>query len=131
MFVETDVLISGGLGLTGGLVDAGNLFDCLNGIHKGLADDNILSRYDEVRRHMYHNVIDPISSENLRRLWQDPDKVLEEDKFLEICRRAETDPELSRQLQTVGPSMKKFDALSGINLWIGYTYNHARFHDGI
>lgn len=56
---------------------------------------------------MYHSVIDPISSENIRRLWQDPDKALEEDKFLEICRRAETDPELSRQLLTVGTPMKK------------------------
>lgn len=89
----------GGLGLTGGLVDAGNLFDCLNGIHQGLADENILSRYDEVRRNMYRSIIDPISSENIRRLWQDPAKAREEDKFLEMCRKAETDPELSRQMQ--------------------------------
>lgn len=92
---------SGGLGLTGGLVDAGNLFDCLNGIHQGLADENILSRYDEVRRKMYARFIDPISSENIRRLWQDPVKAREEDKFLEMCRKAEKDPELSRQMQEV------------------------------
>lgn len=97
----TDTSFSGGLGLTGGLVDAGNLFDCLNGIHQGLADDSILSRYDQVRREMYQKVINPISSENIRRLWQDPTAALKEDKFLAMCREAETDPELSKQMQKV------------------------------
>jgi hypothetical protein len=97
----TDTSRSGGLGLTGGLVDAGNLFDCLNGIHQGLANDSILSRYDEVRREMYEKIINPISSENIRRLWQDPTAALKEDKFLEMCRKAETDPELSRRMQEV------------------------------
>jgi len=83
------------------LVDAGNLFDCLNGIHQGLADGSILSKYDEVRREMYENIIDPISSENIRRLWQDPAAALKEDTFLAMCRKAETDPELSRRIQEV------------------------------
>ncbi|PVH76548.1 FAD/NAD(P)-binding domain-containing protein [Cadophora sp. DSE1049] len=89
----------GGLGLTGGLVDAGNLFDCLNGIHQGLVSDDILSRYDIVRREKYTNIIDPVSSENIRRLWQDPVAARKEDKFLEMCRKAEKDPVFSRTMQ--------------------------------
>ncbi|KAG4426067.1 hypothetical protein IFR04_000774 [Cadophora malorum] len=89
----------GGLGLTGGLVDAGNLFDCLNGIHQGLATDDILSRYNVVRREKYNNIIDPVSSENLRRLWQDPVVARKEDKFLEMCRKAAVDPVFSRTMQ--------------------------------
>lgn len=102
----SDALYSGGLGLTGGLVDAGNLFDCLNGIHQGLADDSILSKYDQLRREMYQNIINPVSSENIRRLWQGPSEV-QEDKFLEMCRNAETDPELSRQMQIVSSLVYK------------------------
>ena len=94
-------MISGGLGLTGGLVDIGNLYDCLYGIHKGLADESILDRYNEVRREKYNSIIDPVSSENIRRLWQDPERALEEDQFLAMCRRAATDPEVSKQLQLV------------------------------
>src|ERR1700754_1414955 len=36
----------GGLGLTGGLVDAGGLAECFEGIVQGLADDSILDIYD-------------------------------------------------------------------------------------
>jgi hypothetical protein len=50
---------------------------------------------------MYEKIINPISSENIRRLWQDPAAALEEDKFLEMCRKAETDPELSSRMQEV------------------------------
>jgi hypothetical protein len=50
---------------------------------------------------MYEKIINPISSENIRRLWQDPAAALEEDKFLAMCRDAENDPELSRRMQEV------------------------------
>jgi hypothetical protein len=70
---------SGGLGLTGGIVDVGNLFDCLNGVHRGLADDSILTRYSDVRREMWHKVIDPVSTQNLKHLLQDPEVALKED----------------------------------------------------
>lgn len=92
---------SGGLGLTGGLVDIGNLYDCLAGIHNGLADDSILDKYSKIRRDKYLNIIDPVSSENLRRLWQNPDQALEVDEFLQMCERASTDPETGKTLQLV------------------------------
>jgi hypothetical protein len=56
------------MGLTGGFADVGGLYDCLYGIYSGQADENILDLYDEKRREKYLNVIDPISSGNLRRL---------------------------------------------------------------
>lgn len=40
----------GGLGLTGGIMDAGGLSQCLIGIAEGKATPDILDRYDEVRR---------------------------------------------------------------------------------
>jgi len=66
-----------------------------------LASDSILDKYSEIRREIYNNFIDPISSSNIRRLWQDPDKALEEDKFLKLCRAAMTDPEVFKQLGLV------------------------------
>lgn len=87
------------MGLTGGLVDAGNLYDCLIGIHKGLADDSILDKYSDVRRDVYHNVIDPISSGNIQRMWQDPETIMENDDFLQMCLKVENDPEASKAMQ--------------------------------
>ncbi|KEF59448.1 uncharacterized protein A1O9_04292 [Exophiala aquamarina CBS 119918] len=92
----------GGLGLTGGLADIESLYDCLIGIHEGKAQDSILDKYDEVRREMWHKFIDPISSENLRRLnGQDPEKARENDSLLQMLERASRDPNLARTMQLV------------------------------
>lgn len=97
-----DFVISGGLGLTGGIADLGSLFDCLNGIHQGLADDDILDRYAEIRRKIYFDVIDPLSRENFRRLWaQDPDKAKDNDEFFKVLTKAEKDQELAKGLTSV------------------------------
>ena len=93
----------GGMGLTGGIVDVAGLFQCLEGIHKGAADDNILSTWSDVQRNKWHTIINPVSSGNIRRLFgQDPDKALEEDEFLQVVKKAESDLELSRELQGSG-----------------------------
>ncbi|KAH8812372.1 hypothetical protein F5884DRAFT_785200 [Xylogone sp. PMI_703] len=90
----------GGLGLTGGIVDIGGAYDCLVGIFKGLATPDILDKYDEIRRKMYLEIINPISSDNMTRLFnQDPDEALTKDAFFQMCKKAETDPEFSRQMQ--------------------------------
>lgn len=92
----------GGLGLTGGLADIDSLADALIGIHEGKADYSILDRYDEVRRDMWHSVIDPISSDNLRRLnGQDPEKALEQDPLLKKLQEAANDQKLAAQMQLV------------------------------
>lgn len=90
----------GGLGLTGGIADVGCLYDCLVGIYNGYVDDSILDKYSEVRRQKYIDIIDPMSSKNMARLFtQDPDKALENDEFLKFCKRVEAEPALSNELQ--------------------------------
>jgi hypothetical protein len=95
----------GGLGLTGGLADIGSLVDCFYGIHDGKATTDILDKYDEVRRGIYHNIIDPVSSINLERLWKDPESIRETDPFFIMLRKAATDPKIAEQLQMVGSSV--------------------------
>jgi hypothetical protein len=88
------------MGLTGGIVDVGGLWKCLEGIHKGLADDSILDVYDRVQRQKWHEIINPVSTANIRRLHlQDPDTALEQDEMLQLIRKAESDLEFSRELQ--------------------------------
>lgn len=90
------------MGLTGGIVDVGNLYDCLRGIYENRADSAILDKYNEVRSKAYLEIIDPVSSSNLRRLnTLDPDKAIELDPFFKMVKKAETDLAYSRELQTV------------------------------
>ena len=90
----------GGMGLTGGLADIGGLFQCLEGIHSGQADPSILNVWSEVQVKKWHEIINPISSGNIKRLFdQDPETALENDEFLKMLKKAETDIELSRQMQ--------------------------------
>ena len=86
-------------------MDIGGLYDCLIGIYEGKADVSILEKYDEVRREKYSNIVDPISSENIRRLFaQDPERALETDEFLQLCKKTETDVEFSKEFQLVKQS---------------------------
>lgn len=100
---EPDIsFCSGGLGLTGGIADVGSLYDCLIGIDEGLADDSILDTYAEIRRKIYFDVIDPLSRENFRRLWdQDPEKARKNDEVFQICHKAEKDEALAVELALV------------------------------
>ncbi|GAB7349171.1 hypothetical protein MBLNU459_g8106t1 [Dothideomycetes sp. NU459] len=99
----------GGMGLTGGIVDVGGLYDCLAGIYEDKADPSILDKYSEVRRAKYNDLVNPISTENMLRLFnQDPDTALENDEFLKMCKRTETDAEFSKQMQG-GINALKYD----------------------
>ncbi|KAI9053696.1 hypothetical protein LZ554_002649 [Drepanopeziza brunnea f. sp. 'monogermtubi'] len=90
----------GGLGLTGGIVDVGGLYDCLVGIYERQADPSILAKYDEIRREKYNTFVDPVSTANLRLLFEtDPDTALESNEFLKMCKRAETDRAFAMELQ--------------------------------
>lgn len=98
---------SGGMGLTGGIADVGSLVDALVGIHKGLADPSILDKYDEVRRKIWHEVINPISTENLRRLFtQDPETAGEKDPFFKMVKQAEQDEGLNQRMKHVSGCSK-------------------------
>ncbi|KAF9636277.1 putative fad binding domain-containing protein [Lasiodiplodia theobromae] len=90
----------GGLGLTGGIVDVGGLYDCLAGIHDGQADESILDVYSDVRRRMWTDVIDGVSSDNIRRLFgQDPDRAAETDDFIKLINVAEKDDKVRDELR--------------------------------
>ncbi|KAL3484344.1 hypothetical protein BJX62DRAFT_248526 [Aspergillus germanicus] len=90
----------GGLGLTGGIVDVGGLYDCLSGIFSGKADETILEKYDEVRRSKYNEIVNPTSSGNIRLLFeQNPETALNESEFLRMCKEAETDPEVAAKMK--------------------------------
>lgn len=83
-------------------MDVGNLFDCLNGVHQGLADDSILDRYSEVRRKMYKEIIDPVSTQNLKHLLQDPDVALKEDPLFQNMDTMQ-DPDAVAKMVSVSP----------------------------
>lgn len=89
----------GGLGITGGLVDAGGLADCLVGLWEGRADAAILDVYSAVRMDKWRTVIDPVSQENFRRVSDpDPDTRFERDDFLQMCVRGQEDEAVARTL---------------------------------
>ncbi len=76
-------------------------------MYNGKVDDSILGKYDEIRRQKYEDIVNPVSSSNLLRLFsQDPERALEEDEFLRTCQKAETDVELSRNLQRYGDALR-------------------------
>lgn len=89
------------MGLTGGIIDVGGLYDCLAGIHEGKADDSILDKYSEIRSEKWRTLSDPISSENLRRLWKDPETIGDEDDFMLALKKAAVDSDFSKEFQKV------------------------------
>ena len=71
------------------------------GIYNGYTDDSILDKYADIRRQKFNDIIDPVSSKNMLRLFtQDPEKALENDDFLKMCKRAENEPDFARELQS-------------------------------
>jgi hypothetical protein len=85
------------LGLTGGIVDVAGLSDCLGGIYDGRANTSILDEYSRIRREKYLSLVNPISLENIRRLHsQDPDAAIQDDTFLQMCKKAEKDAEFAK-----------------------------------
>lgn len=89
----------GGLGITGGFVDIGGLYDCLAGIWDGKADESILDLYSEKRIEKWKTVIDPISQENFRRVRDaDPKTRFERDEFMQMLKKGETDQEYLKEL---------------------------------
>lgn len=82
----------GGLGLTGGLLDAAAVSDALTAVYRGEASDDILERYAEIRRRVFLDVVNPTAKANKRRLHEsDPDTVGETDPFLRGLREADAE----------------------------------------
>lgn len=99
----------GGLGITGGFVDVGGLYDCLAGIWDGKADDSILELYSEKRIEKWKTIINPISSENFRRVSdKEPQTRFERDEFLQLLKKAEADDVFLKEL-LMGPMDVRYD----------------------
>lgn len=98
----------GGLGLTGGIADVGSLIDALKGIHEKKASLKILEVYDQTRREIYHKFIDPVSSANLERIYQDGSTALETDPGLQFIHAASQDPTKMAQLLRVSSRLIRF-----------------------
>ncbi|KAI1259206.1 FAD binding domain-containing protein [Xylariaceae sp. FL1019] len=89
----------GGMGITGGFVDVGGLYDCLAGIFDGKADESILDLYSEKRIEKWKTVIDPVSRDNFRRVSDsDPDTLLQRDPVMQACKAAEGDAKAQKQM---------------------------------
>lgn len=90
----------GGLGLTGGFADVIGLAECLEGYATGQADEDILDKYDEMRRSIFHGYIDPISTANYLRVSAlGTEDATVQDPFIALCVAAKRDPKLKEQLK--------------------------------
>lgn len=89
----------GGMGITGGFVDCGGLYECLAGIWDGKADESILDIYSEKRMEKYQTIINPISTENFKRVSdKDPQTRYERDEFMHLLTKGETDKPFLKEL---------------------------------
>ncbi|KAK3900988.1 para-nitrophenol 4-monooxygenase [Staphylotrichum tortipilum] len=99
----------GGLGITGGFVDVGGLYDCLAGIWEGKADESILDLYSEKRIEKWQTIINPFSQENFRRVSdKEPATRLERDEFMKMLQRGKEDEVYLKEL-LVGPMEVRYD----------------------
>lgn len=89
------------MGLTGGLVDVGELFDCLAGIHDDRANPDILDRYSHIRREKYERVTLRVSESFLNRMASDPDEMEANDPGIAAMREADKTDEASVAFQLV------------------------------
>ena len=75
----------GGMGLTGGILDAGALGDVLVAVIKQGKSETLLDSYAEKRKKVFQEVVDPRSQANVRRISQnDPDTVGQTDPLLKM-----------------------------------------------
>lgn len=80
----------------------GALYDALLGIHTGVSDDEILTRYSELRSEKYLSFVDPMSVANFKRLCaKDPEVTIANDEFFHQARKAQADQMLARQILEV------------------------------
>jgi 2-polyprenyl-6-methoxyphenol hydroxylase-like FAD-dependent oxidoreductase len=84
----------GGYGAMTGILDVGALTDCLIGYYDGRAGEEILDLYAKIRREKFPEFVDRRSIKNMKRLHGlDPERALEEDKFLQMLKDFEKVPE--------------------------------------
>jgi hypothetical protein len=75
--------------------------DCLCGMYDGKADIDILADYDRIRREVYWNVTNQVSSRNLERLMKTPEELLgSQDPFFALLDKAD-DPSVFDEIEKV------------------------------
>lgn len=94
-------------------MDVGGLAECLEGVEKGVAGDEILDTYDEVRRKMWHDIINPVSSSNFLRVSAThPDTAVGKDDFLtmvdEASRNQRVRDELDQAMYAICHDFKQY-----------------------
>jgi len=84
-----------GMGLTGGICDAGGLADCLIGVLRKNCDDSLLDKYAEIRLQKYQEITNPVSYGNTCALRDtDPEKAMAAEPF----RTMNSSPEARRAM---------------------------------
>lgn len=78
-------------------MDVGGLSQCLIGIAQGRTSPAILDRYDEVRRSIWHEIINPVSSGNFMRVSSNPDEVADTDELIQMSKKAWHDEHTLKQ----------------------------------
>jgi hypothetical protein len=87
-----------GLGLTGGMLDAGCLADAFEGVFNENQPDSILTKYSEIRRDIFNKYTNPWSQDNVRRLNSlDPDTAVNE-PFFQALKAASESAELREEI---------------------------------
>jgi len=89
----------GGLGLTGGIVDADILSRALSAVIRGDIAEEVLDRYSEERRRVFREFTSPQASEFKRMLSEsDPERRRQDEEGVRLTCR---DPEVARQAMAV------------------------------
>ena len=89
----------GGMGLTGGILDAGALGDVLVAVIKQGKPETLLDSYAEKRKKVFQELVDPRSQANVRRIWQDPETAARDDPFLKMLNDPSIDKTKMRGLE--------------------------------
>jgi 3-(3-hydroxy-phenyl)propionate hydroxylase/6-hydroxy-3-succinoylpyridine 3-monooxygenase len=87
---------TGGLGLVGGFLDAFVLAEALGAVAGGGADESVLDGYAAERRRVFLDLVSPMATRNLRRLFQPPEGA-ERARMLDALRHLARDAEASRE----------------------------------
>jgi 3-(3-hydroxy-phenyl)propionate hydroxylase/6-hydroxy-3-succinoylpyridine 3-monooxygenase len=104
-----------GFGLMGGLYDSFALIEALAAVVHGKTGDEILDRYSELRKKVYHEVTSPISTESLRLVFNSS----EEDRLgrdLKLLRARKSDPEAMRKFLSAPAALETPSLVSGRTL---------------
>jgi hypothetical protein len=96
-----------GLGLTGGILDAGCLADAFEGIYNEAQSDALLSTYSDIRRGIFLKYINPWSQENVKRLYSLDPETAKDDPFLKNIANGQADPELRKAFLDIPRVLRK------------------------